>query len=59
MDPLIDQKIVSPPKEEFYEFCKNRINGLRLTLEDSTLQLYQEALEQGMNELEPEKGENT
>lgn len=43
---------VASPREEFRQFAKSRIEGLTLTEKEEDLQVYKEAMAQGMERLE-------
>ncbi|MBF0197347.1 MAG: hypothetical protein HQL32_06535 [Planctomycetes bacterium] len=52
---LLHTKLISPPEEEFSQFCQSRLEGLALTVEEDNLQLYKEAMEKGLELLRSPK----
>ena len=53
---LLNKPCVIPPKEEFRQFSLSRIEGLSMTEDQVTLDLYREAMELGLARLEQKRG---
>lgn len=55
MNFQINTHIVSKPKDEFLKYSDQRISGLKLTLDDDQVNLYQEAKEKGLEYLDAQE----
>jgi hypothetical protein len=56
MNYYIENKIVDKSETEFLNFSEQRIEGLKLTLDDEQIKLYNEAKEKGCQFLSDLKG---
>jgi hypothetical protein len=56
MSHTIENKIVDKSETEFLNFSEHRIEGLRLTLDDHQIKLYDEAKQKGLELLSKLKG---
>ncbi len=56
MSFYIENKIVDKSEEEFKNFSDQRIEGLKLTLDDEQIKLYNEAKAKGIELLSNLKG---
>jgi len=52
---LFEQPIVQTPLEEFRQFTATRLEGLEITEEEASLEVYRRAVEMGLNILKAEK----
>jgi hypothetical protein len=50
----LDISYVTSPREEFRQFAKNRVDGLGLTEQEGTVELYRQAMEEGLAYLSDE-----
>lgn len=55
MNFQINTHIVSKPKDEFLRYSEQRISGLKLTLDEDQVKLYQEAKEKGIQYLDTQE----
>lgn len=52
MESICKDPIVAPPDESFANFCKNRLEGLALTQNETNLELYKEAAKRGFESIQ-------
>ena len=50
--PILEQFLVTPTEQEFLNFCNQRMEGLQLTEDDATIEIYRKAIQLGLKELE-------
>lgn len=54
-EPTLKKKLIDTPEREFAEFCRARFEGLSLTSDEDSLQVYREAREMGLKWLKGEE----